>query len=590
MGGRHMNRTWLLLIAALAALSLVVAACADPDEVTEDDPDDPDDVAVDDDVDDDDAPADDVDDGDAPSEITIDFVQDHEEVVPDVHVRSAPADRMFMRPVYDSLLTFTTDDLSEPEPWLAEEWEVNDDATEFTFHLREGVNFHDGTPLTADDVVFSLNRLQNIASAVSFLLDGVTDVRAEDDYTVVIETDETRPDIPRILANPSTGVVNSELLQDLGAMDDEGAAEEPPEVAERFMEESVGSGPYVMTHYEIDQQVIMEPNPEWWGSEPRYETVHFRPADVGVQLLNIQSGESDVAVNLSGEEVEQLNPDDFQIDEAVGSNMWVLAINLNPDELEVDSQEDFIEALKYALDYDSLAELGGPGAERNCGLVHLQKLGAIQPGDERCIEQDVDRAREALEQSGWDMDNDVFNLIVNPEHDRDGIRSVDLSSRIQQQWGEIGLDVNLDEMAPTVHNEVRDSGEGHNGYITPTSMRWPDPAAVGVYWQPGGGGGMIGDQYRCCMMRSDDPDIIHEPLEGQEELEETVRAAIATADDDEREQLYLEWQELSNEIDPMIPMAQGSRALVVQQGIPEADAYHPVWEIELPRFAGALPE
>lgn len=579
MGARHGRRSWRVSIALVATLSLVLAACGGGDDETDTDTESDAGTDTDGDGADADAGGEDV-----PDTIVIDYISDHQEVVFDPHVRSAPADRLLMRPVYDTLLTFTSDNLEAPEPWLAESFDVSEDATQFTFNLREDVNFSDGTPLTAVDVAWSINRLRNIDSPTTFLTDGITDVRAEGDFTVVIETDIPRPDIPSIVSSPSLGVVNSAVLEDLGAVGGEGANAEPPEVADYFTANSAGSGPYMIETYDIQQEVVIVKNPEWWGTEPLYERIIFRPADVGVQLLNVQSGESDIALNLSGEELQQLDRDQFIIQEETGTNVWALTLNLQL--LEVDDQDAFIDAVRLAIDWDSLAELGGPGASRNCGFVHLQLLGGIQPGDERCVERDVEAATDFLEQSGYDGEDLTF--IINPEHNRDGVQSTQLGSRLQQQFAEIGLNVELNEAAPTAHNEMRDSGVDTHFYITPTSLRWPDPSADASYWSPGGGAGLIGETYRCCWMASDD-DRFHEPIEGTERAEELAAIALSAPTDEERLEALLEMQEIANEQAPFWPMIQGSVAVVAQPNIPDPEHIHPVWLFEIPTFAGAGP-
>src|SRR5699024_6017773 len=74
--------------------------------------------------------------------------------------------------VYDTLLTFEGSDVSNPVPLLAESWEANDDATEFTFHLHPDAAFSDGSPVEAEDVVFSLNRLRNLMGSPAVIVDG----------------------------------------------------------------------------------------------------------------------------------------------------------------------------------------------------------------------------------------------------------------------------------------------------------------------------------------------------------------------------------------------------------------------------------
>ena len=90
---------------------------------------------------------------------------------------------IIVQAMYDTLLTFENNDVTEPKPGLATSWEVNDDATEFTFTLRDDAVFSDGTPLTAADVAFSLNRVRELKGNGSFLMAGVT-AEAKDDTTV----------------------------------------------------------------------------------------------------------------------------------------------------------------------------------------------------------------------------------------------------------------------------------------------------------------------------------------------------------------------------------------------------------------------
>ena len=84
--------------------------------------------------------------------------------------------------LYDTLVFPTPD--GGVEPWLAESWEVSDDGTTWSFELRNGVKFHDGSDLQASDVVYSLNRLQTVGEGFAYLLAGVESVSAPDDSTV----------------------------------------------------------------------------------------------------------------------------------------------------------------------------------------------------------------------------------------------------------------------------------------------------------------------------------------------------------------------------------------------------------------------
>ena len=98
-----------------------------------------------------------------------------------------PTASLVNRGVFDTLFTYKGSDVAHPLPLLVQSWKATKDARTFTFQLRNGVRFADGTPLTSADVVFSFQRLINLKGNPSFLLDGVT-TAAKGKYTVVMSS------------------------------------------------------------------------------------------------------------------------------------------------------------------------------------------------------------------------------------------------------------------------------------------------------------------------------------------------------------------------------------------------------------------
>lgn len=518
------------------------------------------------------------------SQLVIDFFPDRQSAVADPHTMTDPGGRMVLRAVYDTLLTFTSDDFTSPEPWLAESFESNEDGTEFTFNLREGVTFSDGSELTAEDVRVSLERLRHIADSASFLMRGI-EVEVVDDYTVLFRTAETRADLPAIFTNPNTGIINSKVLLQNGGVAEEGAADSDTAGADLFANQSAGSGPYVITRYEADREVVLEANPEFWGPAPSYERLVLRVAAAPIQLLNIQSGESDLVLDLSSEEVSQLDPAEFNIVESLGANILSIQFSLDPKVSPVTANADFREAFKYALDYEKLRELGGPAAQQACGIIHIQ-LGGLKKGDEGCLAQDLDRAKAALERSG--LEDPEVTFTVRGGLARDGIDSADIAIRAAGQLAAIGIRANISVRAAPVANELRDSGQVQ---IFPSawSIRYADAVSQVQTLKPGGGTSVFGEnRYRTGWFSSDNPASVHEPLEGQLEIEELGDRIIATADRGERARLLDEYQRLFNETSPFIPVAQGSRAIVAQLGL-DHQGYHASWVFDIPTFVGSLP-
>lgn len=121
-----------------------------------------------------------------------------------------PTGSMVDHGLYETLLTFAGDDVSRVVPGLAT-LDESRDARRFTLRLRGAHRFSDGEAMTADDVVFSLDRLIRLRGAPSFLLAGVT-VSKRDSTTVVLTTAKPSPGLPAVLANPATGILNSTVV------------------------------------------------------------------------------------------------------------------------------------------------------------------------------------------------------------------------------------------------------------------------------------------------------------------------------------------------------------------------------------------
>jgi peptide/nickel transport system substrate-binding protein len=211
-----------------------------------------------------------------------------------------PTSSIIDRALYDTLFTYDGDDLQHPVPLLVRSW-TSTGARKFTFELKQGVHLADGTPLTSADVVFSLRRLVNLRGNPAFLLAG-TDVSALDKYTVVIRSSAPDPQLPTILANPSTGIVNSKLVEANGGTDAADAA--TVDKAEGWLNSpassGAGSGPYELQSYDPTSQVTLRANPDYWGArKPGFSEIVLRNMPAASQLINIQRGSHQIALDLS---------------------------------------------------------------------------------------------------------------------------------------------------------------------------------------------------------------------------------------------------------------------------------------------------
>ena len=296
--------------------------------------------------------------------------------------------------MYDTLLTFQNNDVTEPMPGLAETWEVNEEATEFTFTLRDDAVFSDGSPVEAADVAFSLNRVRELKSSGAFLMEGVT-AEAVDASTVRLTTEAPNPALPRILPTPTLGIVNSDVVIENGGTDQPGA--DADDGAEEFLNStSAGSGPYILESFSTTGETVVAANPEYVGSQPAvFDRIVIRNSDVSTQSIDVQNGNADIVMDLASDQLGPLRgAEGLTIDETASPTIFFVFANANPEISEVTSNPDFVEAVRYGLDYSGILELAGEGAVQAPGVIPTHFLGTLAP--DLAVERDVARAQEAL--------------------------------------------------------------------------------------------------------------------------------------------------------------------------------------------------
>ncbi|MDN3495423.1 ABC transporter substrate-binding protein [Planococcus sp. APC 4015] len=456
--------------------------------------------------------------------------------------------------VYDSLLTFADGNAEEPLPSVASEWTVNDDATEYTFTIRDGITFSDGTPLTSADVVFSLDRVKNVQGNGSFLMSGLS-VEAPDETTVVITSEEPNTAVPAIVTSPTLGIVNSALVSENGGTDAEGAADS--DTAEEFLNEtSAGSGPYMIESFDTTTETVLVANPEYWGEAPVYDRVVLRNATAEAQLMDVQSGTADVALDLGSDQIAGLGGD-VVVSTSQSPTIFFVFLNADPAVSQITSNADFREAVKYGLDFDGILELAGEGAERAYGIVPSSYLGAL--GADAAVERDVERATAAAARAG-------SNLTVDLEYASDfssnGLSMGPFAERIAAQLAEVGITVNLKPGPIATTLESYRAGTEQMG-LWLWNPDYPDSADYLAF----GPGEIVG--LRAGWAAGSDPEL------------EAVMAEVSTETDPAtREALYQQFQELHNEAGVILPLFQPAASVVATSAVGEVK-YDPVFSLDI---------
>lgn len=460
------------------------------------------------------------------------------------------------RALYETLVTFEDNDVSEVVPALATDWEVNEDATEFRFTLEEGVTFADGSPLDSDDVVFSINRVKNLKGNGSFLVEGVT-AEADGPGTVVLRSETSNPQLLRILPRPSLGIVNADLVRENGGTDGPDAAEK--DTAEEFLNsQSVGTGPYVLETWNTTTETVLAANPDYRGEAPPFARVVLRNVEGTTQALNVQSGQSHIALDLASEQLEPLRGDaNLLIDEVASPNIWFTFANADPAVSEITSSPDFREAVRYGIDYEGVLEIAGDGAVRIPGIIPNVFFGAL--GEEDAPQRDVERAKAAVERLGGPV---TVELEYPSDFSANGLNFGPVAERLQAGLTEVGITLELKPGPIATTLETYRNGEEQMG-LWLWAPDYPDPADYLAF----GPGELVGK--RAGWQAGAAPEV------------EAVMAEVAgESDDEKRAVLFEEYQQLMNEQGVMFPLFQPTAAVVSSADVGPV-AFHPAWTLDL---------
>lgn len=179
------------------------------------------------------------------------------------------------------------------QPGLAESWEVSPDGLTYTYTLRAGLTWSDGEPLTADDVVFTINTSRDQEWANHFSATGSLDAVKVDDRTVQVTTSVPDPRLPMldayILPEHVWGAIPAEDITTYDALD------------------GVGSGPFTLVDWQSGQSFTLDRNPTWWGGEPYVDRIVFRLfTNADAMVAALRAGEIDAADNLTAAAFDDL--------------------------------------------------------------------------------------------------------------------------------------------------------------------------------------------------------------------------------------------------------------------------------------------
>ena len=274
-------------------------------------------------------------------------------------------DRNIHYAMYDSLVR--VDPKGNIIPWLAEKWETSTDGKTVTFHLRQGVKYHDGTAFDADSVKWNIDRYtQTKGSLRTADLGSVDNVQVVDASTVKFNLKSAFAPLLGALVDRAGMMVSKKVVDAAGA----------DFTLKPF---KAGTGPFVLTEAVKNDHYTLEKNPDWWGKDasgnklPFLDKLIVKPIlDADVALTNLRTGNAQVINRINGKDVAAVKADPSLSYQQVGSFSWNSMV---PNEATgfVFSERRYVKAVAMAIDRDEILQKG------NAAGVGLVGWGPISP-------------------------------------------------------------------------------------------------------------------------------------------------------------------------------------------------------------------
>ena len=432
--------------------------------------------------------------------------------------------------LYDGLVRYADGKL-EVEPALATDWEISDDGTVYTFNLRRGVKFHDGTPFNAEAVKFNFDRMLDEDHPyndtgpfpLSFFFSSIQRTEVVDEYTVRMHLDAPYAPLLSNLAYPTGLIVSPAAVREHG---------------ENYGRNPSGTGPYIFRRWEANRQVAVERNPDYWDGAPDLKGVVFRPiTDANARVNEMRSGGIDLMVEVPPNEIGRFRGnDDYEVYEQAGPHVWFLILNLR--EAPFDDKR-VRQAANYAIDKQALVEDVLQGTAEVAAGPTPRAFSWAYNEDLEPYPHDPDKARELLAEAGYGDGVDVTFYVT--EGGSGMLDPVPMGTAIQADLAEVGIDAEIETYEwNTFLGRVN---PGLEGKADMAEMAWMtnDP-----------------DTLPFLALRSEafpDNGGFNSGYYANPEVDQLLEQARRSTDQDERARLYREMQEIVHEDAPWVFVA-----------------------------------
>ncbi|HEX7073190.1 MAG TPA: ABC transporter substrate-binding protein [Hyphomicrobiaceae bacterium] len=384
---------------------------------------------------------------------TVKWARSGDSLTLDPHAQNEGVTHALAHHIYEPLII--RDYQGKPLPALAESWELTSDPTVWEFKLRRGVKFHDGTPFTVDDVIFSYERAMQPTSDMKSLLSSVDKLIRVDDYTLQIKTKGPNPLLPAnltdlfIMSKAWAEKNNAVKVQDFKNKEENYA-----------VRHANGTGPFVLVSREPDVKTVMKRNENYWGKSQMpaeiTELVYLPIKSDATRVAALLSGEVDFVQDVPVQDIQRLQSDEnLRVVVGPENRAIFLGLNVGDPELKtsnIKGRNPFADkrvrhAINMAINRQAIQRVVMRGQSIPTGIIappgvngYTKELDVIPPND-------VEKAKQMLAEAGYP---DGFSVTLHCPNDR-YVNDEAICQAVVGQLAQIGIQVNLVSQSKSLH-------------------------------------------------------------------------------------------------------------------------------------------
>ncbi|MGD7045079.1 ABC transporter substrate-binding protein [Jeotgalibacillus proteolyticus] len=437
--------------------------------------------------------------------------------------------------VFETLIEFGRED-TEINPGLAAEWDVSEDGLTYTFTLQEGVTFHDGEAFNADAVVYNFERWASGTEDKFYyyksMFGGFGDdeghviesVTAADDMTVEIKLKRPQAPFLKNLAMSPFGIASPKALDEMG---DEG-----------FNESPVGTGPFKFVEWRRNDRIVLEKNEDYWQEGlPKLNEIIFRSIPENSARLNaLQSNEIDLADGVNPSDAAMIEENaDLQLFERPSMNVGYLGLTTTREPFD---DPKVRQAMNHAIDRQAIVDAFFEG-RAEVAKNAMPPVIAGYNDDIEGYEYDPEKAKQLLEEAGLGdgFEMDLWAMPVPRPYMPDGQK---VAEAIQNNLADVGITAEIVNYEWATYLEKARMGEA-------------DAFLLG--WTGDNGDA---DNFLYVLLDQDNIGSNNYTYYENQELHDLLIEAQSEVDEEARNQLYMDAQEIIHEDAPWVPLAHST--------------------------------